>query len=104
MKISHSFIQVPLSTKKQTNKPNPYLLTNITQNCDQTTSSPDLKVRCTSDANTMNTFPLERDKKSESLVEPGVAVVKPGKNEPRLTRSGYICVVTSVLCILDLLT
>ena len=52
----------------------------------------------------MNTFPLERDKKSEILVEPGVAVVKLGKNEPRLTRSGYMCVVTSVLCILDLLT
>ena len=103
MKISHSFIQVPLSKKKK-KKPNPYLLTNIIQNCGQTTSSPDLKIRCTSDANTMNTFPLKRDKKSEILVEPGVSVVKLGKNEPRLTRSGYMCVVTSVLCILDLLT
>lgn len=51
--------------KEKNIKDNPYLLTNITQNWGQTTSSPDLKITCTSDANTMNTFPLERDKKSE---------------------------------------
>lgn len=55
----------PWVQKKQTKKDNPYLLTNITQNWGQTTSSPDLKIRCTSDANTTNTFPLERDKRSE---------------------------------------